>query len=74
MKNTNTTVPADHTNLSIVYAEIDSALKERAEGILDRLGIPVSSAVRQFYMQITLYRGIPFEVRLPDRDPKHFCL
>ena len=52
---------------SVVVAEIDTALKERAEAVLEELGISASAAVRQLYIQIALHRRIPFEVKLPER-------
>ena len=41
------------------------SLKEQAEQVLDRLGIPMSNAVGMFLRQIVLQRGIPFEMKLP---------
>jgi DNA-damage-inducible protein J len=42
-------------------------LKEQAEMILQELGIPLSVAYEMFYRQIVLYRGLPFELRLPNK-------
>ncbi len=44
---------------------VDPTLKEQAENILQRLGIPMSTAVNMFLNQITLVGGIPFSVTLP---------
>ena len=44
---------------------VNPALKEQAESILQRLGIPMSTAVDMFLNQITLVGGIPFSVTLP---------
>lgn len=41
-------------NTSIVYARIDTGLKENAEEILSQLGISPSSAIQMFYAQIIL--------------------
>lgn len=54
---------------SNLYARIEPDVKEAAEGILRALGIPVSSAINMFYKQIILQRGIPFEMKLPQRRP-----
>ena len=51
-----------------LYARIEPDVKEQAEGILASLGIPVSNAINMYYKQIILHRGIPFEVKLPDRS------
>ena len=56
-----------NNRVSIVYAEIDTALKEQAEEILDQLNISCSHAVESFYRQIILHRGIPFALCLPER-------
>ena len=50
-----------------LYARIEPDVKEQAEGILASLGIPVSNAINMYYKQIILHRGIPFEVKLPNR-------
>ncbi len=44
---------------------VNPLLKERAEDILQQLGIPMSTAVDMFLNQITLVGGIPFSVTLP---------
>ena len=44
---------------------INPALKEEAETVLSRLGIPMSTAVDMFLNQIVLVGGIPFPVTLP---------
>ena len=56
-------------NTSVVYARIDTNLKENAEGILSKLGISPSGAVQMFYSQIVLHDGIPFDLRLPASRP-----
>lgn len=52
-----------------LYVRIEPEIKEQAERILSALGIPASNAVNMFYKQIILQRGLPFEVKLPDRKP-----
>ncbi len=49
-----------------IYARIEPEVKEKAEIILETLGIPVSNAINMFYKQIILTGGIPFEVKLPN--------
>ncbi len=48
-----------------VFARVEPEVKEQAEQVLDRLGIPMSNAVEMFLRQIVLQRGIPFEMKLP---------
>ena len=52
-----------------LYARIEPEIKEQAEKILSTLGIPASNAINMFYKQIILQRGLPFEVKIPDRTP-----
>ena len=52
-----------------LYARIEPEIKEQAEKILSTLGIPASSAINMFYKQIILQRGLPFEVKIPERTP-----
>lgn len=54
---------------SNVFARVEPEIKEQAEQVLDRLGIPMSNAVSMFLRQVVLQRGIPFEVKLPQETP-----
>ena len=54
---------------SNVFARVEPEIKEQAEKILSTLGIPASNAINMFYKQIILHRGLPFEVKIPDRTP-----
>lgn len=56
-------------NTSAVYARIDAGLKERAESILQQLGISPSSAIQMLYSQIVLTRGMPLDLHLPPQKP-----
>lgn len=44
---------------------VNPALKRDAESVLERLGIPVSTAIDMFLNQVVLVGGIPFSVTLP---------
>lgn len=44
---------------------VNPTLKQDAESVLGRLGIPMSTAVDMFLNQIVLVGGIPFAVTLP---------
>ena len=48
---------------------LEPEIKEQAEKILSTLGIPASNAINMFYKQIILQRGLPFELKIPDRTP-----
>ena len=51
---------------AVIHTRIDADLKASAEHILDSIGISSSEAIRLFYKQIELHRGIPFDVRIPN--------
>ena len=44
---------------------VNPNVKERAEAVLSRLGIPMSTAIDMYLNQISLTGGIPFAVTLP---------
>lgn len=44
---------------------VNPAVKERAESVLSRLGVPMSTAIDMYLNQIALTGGIPFSVTLP---------
>lgn len=44
---------------------VNPAVKERAEAVLSRLGVPMSTAIDMYLNQISLTGGIPFAVTLP---------
>ena len=54
---------------SNVFARVEPKIKEQAEQVLEKLGIPMSNAVSMFLRQVVLQRGIPFELKLPKEIP-----
>lgn len=48
-----------------VTARIQPEIKERAEEILDRLGIPVSVFIDMTYRQVIMRDGVPFSLDIP---------
>lgn len=52
-----------------LYARVEPDVKERAEEILAALGIPASNAINMFYRQVILHQGLPFDVKIPRRNP-----
>ena len=50
---------------SSIYTRVEPEIKEQAEAILSKLGIPMSNAVNLFLHQIVLRGGIPFDLTLP---------
>jgi DNA-damage-inducible protein J len=53
---------------AVVHSRIQPDIKEQAEGILQRLGLSPTEAIRMFYTQITLRNGLPFDVAIPNDE------
>ena len=49
-----------------IRARVDADLKAQAEKILEKLGLNADDAVRMLYRQITLHKGLPFDVKIPN--------
>ena len=52
----------DNMKTANVYARIEPNVKEKAEEILNKIGIPASVAINMYYKQIIVSNGIPFKV------------
>ena len=50
-----------------VTARIQPNIKEQAEAILDRHGIPVSVFIDMTYRQVIMRDGVPFSLDIPDK-------
>jgi len=57
-----------NTNINIRTTE---DIKKNAGIILTGLGLNMSSAVNLFLKQVINYRGIPFDLRLPNKETLH---
>ncbi|MEQ3354363.1 type II toxin-antitoxin system RelB/DinJ family antitoxin [Aedoeadaptatus acetigenes] len=54
---------------STVSARVENDIKNEAEEILKKLGIPVSVVINSLYRQIIYRHGIPFPLTVPT-EPK----
>ena len=54
---------------STVSARVENGIKNEAEDILKKLGVPVSVVINSLYRQIIYRRGIPFPLTVPT-EPK----
>ena len=50
----------------MIRARVSAELKAEAEGILAEIGLSSIDAIRMFYKQVTLWKGLPFEARIPN--------
>lgn len=48
---------------------VNPIVKERAEEVLNQLGIPMSIAIDMYLNQISMTGGIPFAISLPKPSP-----
>ena len=55
----------DMEDASTLRLQVNPQARNNAEKILERLGIPLSTAVDMFFRQISLTGGLPFSVSLP---------
>jgi DNA-damage-inducible protein J len=53
--------------VATINARIEPKLKADAENILHKVGLTSAEAVRLFYKQICLRKGLPFDVRVPNK-------
>jgi DNA-damage-inducible protein J len=50
----------------MIRARVEPGLKHEAEAVLEKLGMTPTEAITLFYKQVSLYRGLPFPVRMPN--------
>ncbi len=55
------------TKTANVTARIQPDIKESAEAILERLGIPVSVFIDMTYRQVIMHDGVPFSLEIPKK-------
>ena len=53
------------TKSANVLARVEPEVKEQAEEILSKLGVPASVVINMLYKQIIMTRSIPFSLSLP---------
>ncbi len=53
---------------AIVRARIEPSIKSKVEDIFETLGLSTSEAISLFFRQVYLLRGIPFEIKIPNKE------
>jgi len=51
---------------AVIQTRIDPEIKNKAQHIFNSLNISMSEAISIFLTQVTLKRGIPFDITLPN--------
>ena len=52
---------------AVIQTRVTPEIKSSVQKILDELNITMSEAISVYLTQITLHRGIPFELKIPNR-------
>lgn len=53
--------------IAAINTRIEPELKQKAENILHQIGLTSAEAIRLFYKQVCLRKGLPFEVKIPNK-------
>ncbi len=53
---------------AMVQARIEPKLKIQADKVIKKLGLNTSQVINALYTQIALTHGIPFELRVPNKE------
>lgn len=51
-----------------IRARVEPELKREAEELFSALGLSATEAITLFYRQVTMHRGLPFAVRMPNEE------
>jgi DNA-damage-inducible protein J len=52
---------------SNLKARIEPGLQREVENISEKLGLSATDAISLFYHQVKLWKGLPFDVRIPNK-------
>ncbi len=52
---------------AMIRARTNPELKSEVEDIFKRLGLNTTQAINLFFSQVCLYKGLPFEVKIPNK-------
>ncbi len=53
---------------AMIRARTEPGLKKDVEKIFNMLGITSTEAINIFYRQVRLRKGIPFEIKIPNKE------
>ena len=55
------------TKTSAITVRLDPQLKKETQAILNELGLTTTQAVSLFFKQVSLNKGLPFAVEIPNQ-------
>lgn len=53
-----------------INARVEKSLKQDAAKVLGRVDLSMTDAIRVFLRQVVLQNGLPFEVRIPNKETR----
>ena len=53
-----------------INARVDKRTKARAQKVLGQVGMTTTEAINLFLAQIVLHQGLPFDVRIPNKETR----
>lgn len=53
---------------SMLHVRIDDDIKQQAQSTLKELGLSMSEAIRVFLTKVVKEQGIPFEMKIPNKQ------
>jgi DNA-damage-inducible protein J len=54
----------------MIHARIEPKLKKSVEAIFSKLGLNTTDAICLFFKQVELNRGLPFAVKIPNKETR----
>jgi DNA-damage-inducible protein J len=55
---------------AMIRARVEPDLKDEVESLFAKLGLTATEAINLFYRQVKLRKGLPFDVRIPNRTTR----
>ncbi len=59
---------SDDMKTAVLHTRIAPTLKTQAESVFDQIGLSSSDAIRIFFKQVILRKGLPFHVAIPNKE------
>ncbi|MCL2362189.1 MAG: type II toxin-antitoxin system RelB/DinJ family antitoxin [Defluviitaleaceae bacterium] len=50
-----------------IYTRVEPEIKEQAEQVLLKLGVPMANAINMFLHQVVMHNGFPFAVKIQNK-------
>jgi len=63
-----TRAPRKPAKSGYINARIEPKLKKSAEAVLDKIGLSTTDAVTMFFKQVVAHKGMPFPMKIPNRE------